>query len=322
MVKVNRTVVSKPKPKPKPNVTTRKRSFVKQSGLLELPVKKKGPITDIGEYSILLYGPPKIGKTSCFASFPDAIFAPFEPGTKGLEIFQFGSLDGGMKDWKEFARLADLLERDERFRNVIVDTGQGAYDYCRDSVCSDRGIEYPGVDAKGTQDHGRSWAAVEQEFKKQISRIIRTGRGLHFTAHSTTTLVKSRSGIEYNRIEPRFTGQAGRTILPLVDFIFMIDYFKIGGNQTSRVLITLGDDLLVAGQRSTGLGISLPRYILLPDDAPEQDYEVLATAFRGECRGIDVEQLQPTFATSAGATAAVEKHKNKAAARRVKGGTQ
>lgn len=247
------------------------------------------------EYKILLYGREKIGKTTWFASFPDTLFLSTEPGTKGLEIYEYNSEDGGCKNWELIRAAVDLLEANPgRFKLVVFDTVDRAYDMCLDYVCRMRNIEYPGEDESGREDYGKSWRAVKQEFKSIVHRIAQSGHGIGFTSHAREQEIKSRSGDRYTRIYPSMSNQARATVEALVDLFFYADYMRAPKGGTQRVVVTEGDEIVWAGARETGN--PLPRFIPLTSQG---GFEILQAAFKGEDVGLDPTTLLPARTSSA-----------------------
>ena len=68
-------------------VVPQRTAVAKISGLT-LPTEKSKPSSRLGDYTWLIYGAKKIGKTSLVAQFPETLILSFEPGTKALEVFQ------------------------------------------------------------------------------------------------------------------------------------------------------------------------------------------------------------------------------------------
>ncbi len=71
-----------------------------------LPTTKTKPTTDLAKQSILLYGVPKLGKSSFASQFPEAMFFECEPGLNHLEVFKVPTYSG-----KHFWKLASCLRR-------------------------------------------------------------------------------------------------------------------------------------------------------------------------------------------------------------------
>jgi len=255
-----------------------------------LPTEPKAIDADIGHYLWLFYGREKIGKTKIASSFPGAIFFSTEPGDKGLSIFAFNEARGGVTTWDVFRAGVDLLVAgNHSFRTVVIDTADRAYDMCLDWVCANRGIDYPGTDAAGDQDYGKSWRAVKVEFTEQIYRLVQAGMGIVFTSHSREMTINPKSSDKYDRIIPSMSGQARVVIEALVDFFFYCEYVR-----EQRVLICEGDETIWAGARAT-LGGTFPRFLPM---LKEGMYNLLTRAFHGEDVGLNAAELMPSKESS------------------------
>ena len=264
-----------------------------------LPDKPKKIEEDIRRYMFLIYGREGIGKTSAFATFPDALFLSTEPGSKGLEIFDFNEENGGVTDWGVMRAAVDLLESDKkRFKNVIIDTADRAYDMCLDWVCKAKGIEYPGRSSDGKEDFGKSWRAVKQEFISVIHRIAKTGRGIGFVSHRSEEKLQGRTGRAFTSLIPSMSGQARKVVEALVDYAFYTDYATVKGER-QRIFITQGDDLVWAKARR-GAGGRFPRYMLMPDPEEEGEtpYEAILRAFQGQHSGIPAADIAASTKTA------------------------
>lgn len=266
-----------------------------------LPDEKSDISYDILDYTFLFYGREKIGKTCLCASFPDALFILTEPGAKGLSIMQAQGRDSTPdtptlpKDWIDIRLIVEQLEKSDRFRTIIIDTADRAYDWCLDYVCAKRGIEYPGQDSSGEEDFGKSWRAVRQEFMEITNRIIVSGRGLIFTSHFKEAEIRTKSGEKYSRTFPSMSKQARGVIDALVDNIIYAEYVKIGG-KTERVLIMDGDEDLWAGFREPA---KFPAVLPLRKTG---GFRILQEAFESGAHGLSLASIGRARATSAAAS--------------------
>lgn len=260
-----------------------------------LPTAPKPAVVDPLAYTLLLYGREKIGKTVWLSSFPDALFLTFEPGTTGLPIYEYNAEDGGCRRW-EFAQAAvAMLEQTDRFKTVIFDTADAAYDRCLDYICAKMGIDHPGEAADGKKDWGKSWKAIRQELSNLVYRIRQTGRGVAFTSHATEETFKRRdTGEEFVRIHPSMGGQARKVVEAIVDLFFYCEYIRSPEGEVRRVMVTEGDEVVFAGHRSirdaVGNKIHLPRLIPMTE---EGGFEIYKAAFAGQDVGLDPKTLLP-----------------------------
>jgi hypothetical protein len=68
---------------------------------------------------VVVYGGPKIGKSTFAAGAPEAIFVPLEEGTDAIDVASFPLIQS-FRDYQEAIRV--LAEEDHGFRSVVVDS--------------------------------------------------------------------------------------------------------------------------------------------------------------------------------------------------------
>jgi hypothetical protein len=206
---------------------------------IELPSKPSEPSQNLSEYTWLIYGEPKVGKTSFIAEFTDVLFTMFEPGGKALSIYQTPTIN----DWSYMLGVIDALENEKdnpRFKSVCIDTGSKAYDRCLEWVCRRDHIQHPGK----VEDYGASWKEVTKAFTDVHARIASLGLGFFVTAHSRATERQRRTGAKELKIEPMFGGSTDEFYRGIID---IIAYYHMVGEE--RFLQIRGDDTVVAGCR-------------------------------------------------------------------------
>jgi hypothetical protein len=230
------------------------------------------PSTKLSEYSLLLFGEKKIGKTSFAAQFPDAMFLMFEPGGKALRIYQ-----ALVSDWPTFVAYVDELEEsDGRFTTVVLDTVDLAYDRCFSHVCSELGIDHPNDE----RDYGKTWGVIENEFIKQLSRLLNMVGGTVFLSHDQLREVTHRDGTQYDRLGPSMPKQASRFLEGVVDIWAYYGYW----GRERRILIR-GDELIGAGCRleENFRTLSGEPVVTIPGGASAKEaYQNFTKAFRNK----------------------------------------
>jgi hypothetical protein len=205
--------------------------------LYSLPEDINHPSDQIGDYSILLYGAKKIGKTSFAARFPDAIFLATEPGTKALAVYTVP-----VKTYKDLDGYITLLEADktDRFKTIVVDTIDIAYELCYNEICRIKKINSP----RDIDDFGATWGEIKSLFQKIVIRLLNTGRGVIFISHDTEREIELRGGKKIDRIQPTMSNQAMTVIEAIVDIICN---YRYEGNK--RFIQLDGTQTVVAGCR-------------------------------------------------------------------------
>src|SRR5574344_936599 len=92
---------------------------------IELPPEYSEPVTEIGDYTFLIYGSKKIGKTSLASQFPKALAFMFEPGGKALRLLQLAC-----PSWSHFKQALAKITSKHMYQTYIMDTVSVAYDRC------------------------------------------------------------------------------------------------------------------------------------------------------------------------------------------------
>jgi len=303
-----RKVLSKPTAKPAraiPRATPWVATWVaarsaQTAGGYRLPDKPKKPCEDFFSYVSAIYGRPGVGKTTWATSFPDSLLLSCERVSKGIECYDFMADEGGVRNWETFLAAVDLLEKNpDRFRTVVIDTIDAAYNQCLTAVCKKREISHP-----QDEGHGKAWDAVRREFTETIDRLQRTGRGIVFISHAKEIEILSHSGEKYSRIQPTMSGQAYAFVKAKTDFVFFAEYFRDPNGNPMRVLVTSGDEVVDA--KSAG---DLPRFLPLER---QNGVDVILRAFRGEAVGIDPRNLRTSKQTSRSGGALISKARTEA----------
>ena len=209
-------------------------SVVSNKSPLSLPEIRSEPATSLEQCTMLLYGEVKIGKTSLAGKYPEAFHLFFEPGGKGLRLY-----DRPVNNWSEFKGYIELLLSTDRFRTVVLDTVDIAYDLCFDYICNKEGISHP-----KELEYGEGWRMVSSEFVDTMNILTKSGRGVVYIAHATTGQFQSRTGGTYNKIIPDMKKQARSYMTGIADIIAYYGYY---GNR--RFITVSGSDELDAGHR-------------------------------------------------------------------------
>lgn len=241
----------------------RKVNMEKKVGV-SLPTEISVPATELGLYSILLFGEPKVGKTSLAAHFPDAFLLEFEPGGRAIRAFQ-----KDVHSWSEFKEYLTLLEGTNRFKTVVMDTADIAYKMCLEWICQEKGFEHP-----SDESYGKGWSLVNSEFVAQIHRMLNLGRGVIFVSHAQEKEIKSRLGDTYEKIVPTMSG-GGRAALEALADIWAYMYHGKEGRRWIRIR---GNDHIAAGCRLKERFVGVEEINLGRSD--EEAYRHFVSAFQ------------------------------------------
>jgi len=216
-------------------------AIIKKSGTatiapvaVTLPTEKSKPVSTLGGYSILFYGRKKIGKTTLCQHFDDVFFMMFEAGAKKLSVYQ-----RPIKSWNEFRQYVKLIQTTPRFKTIVIDVVDIAYDMCMAYVCQKMNIIHP-----SEAEWGAGWSAVKKEFMAEMGKLLNSGKGIIFISHMREEEIEERGKRPYKRRTNTMSGQAKEAIEGVVDVWACYDY--AGGK---RVLTIMGDDFTDVGHR-------------------------------------------------------------------------
>lgn len=151
---------------------------------------------DLTGYSVLLYGEPKSGKTTTASKFPNSLLLAFELGYNALP----GVMAKPMNTWRDMKTTLKELDDPavkERFKNIIIDTADLAYDAAKKYICNQNE-----VNDISELSYGKGYNLVMKEFDEAIRAILRMGYGCILISHSTDKTFKDAQGKEYNQIVP------------------------------------------------------------------------------------------------------------------------
>lgn len=237
---------------------------------LELPDEMSEPADRIEDYNMMIYGPKGIGKTSLAARFDKSLTMAFEPGGKALRTFQ-----RAVPNWLHFRKYISLLDGNSKFRTVVVDTAQIAYNRCMDYACEQAGIKHP-----GDEGYGKGWKRVAQEFERQFNTLMSMGMGIIAVAHDKDDEVETKSGRKFNKMVPALTGQCDEYFSGPID---IVGYYHYDGEQ--RWMQIRGSDYVTAKCRLEENFIAKdgqPVFKIPMGNTPDEAYENLVKAFNNE----------------------------------------
>ncbi len=239
---------------------------------VQLPTEKTRPSADLATKTVLIYGPPKVGKSTFASRFPGALFFECEPGLGELEVYKMPTFT-----WPDFLAACKLVAAgDHPFKTIVIDTLDNAFKFCSDHVCAKYGVEY-----EGDLPHGKGWAFVKNEWHRVLTKLASLPCGLVLISHAVDREVETRTE-KYTKTQPSLPDRARGVVLGLVDMVLYADTVtrraKDGSLLIDRVIRTKPNPAYEAGDR-TGR---------LPDLLP-LDFEAFAKAFHGTPDGKDTQ---------------------------------
>lgn len=189
--------------------------------------------TDLSGYITLIYGPPKIGKSTFGACMPKPLLLAFErgynaiPGVIAQDITSWGEMKQVMRELKK-------PEVQENFKSIVVDTIDIAADFAQKYVCNQLGIENIGDGGWTTN----GWAKYKKEFEDVFRTLAQLGYAIVFISHDKEKTIKPQNGTEYQQIGSSMQSSALSIIENMADIIGYA-HPKVNPDGTTQRVLTL-----------------------------------------------------------------------------------
>ena len=217
-----------------------------------LPKAPTSPQTRLSDFNFIIFGQPKIGKTTLAANFPKALFLATEDGQNSLQCYRVG-----LDSWGAFLDTCTELQKgDHPFETLVVDTVDNLWELCRRHVCEKRRIEHESELA-----YGLGSELVRTEFFRALNKLAMLPYGIVLISHAITREITSRTG-KYNRTIPSFKEREQSKLLGMADFILFCDLLSVPGadgkTELRRVIRTKTSESYVSGDRTGKLPDPLP----------------------------------------------------------------
>ena len=241
-----------------------------------LPTGRRKVNQDLTKAKILLYGPPKIGKSTLSSKFPGAWFLATEEGLDWIECQEPTMISS----WDGFLDVCIWIDENKPttfgdgtpIHTIVIDTGELLFKMCHDHMC-----RILGCSDLSDMGFGKGWNQLYDEFNRVMTKISRWPYGFIFVCHSKEKEIKSGAA-KIDRTEPSIMATGLRVVYPLADIILYanvkeVPEMDIDGELTGRII----EERVLRCQPRNNL-IAGDRTSLLPDDIP-MDYDVLVKYF-------------------------------------------
>jgi len=238
---------------------------------MPIPKTKTKPQMDLASKTIICHGAPKCGKSTLFGKFPDAIFLATEPGLNSLEVMRWEDANGKyvIDSWEQLKQATGEIVESGRFKTIVIDTIDLAYELCRDYVCRKYKEEYH---TDGKLSYGKGTTLINNEMRRYLLKLASVGIGIALISHSVCEEIETRTK-KHTRMTPNLPEKVRKVILGTMNIILYCD-FEVAQNENGvqtyqRVLRTKSNPTYEAGDRTNRLPGTLPL-----------EYNALAAAFK------------------------------------------
>ena len=220
--------------------------------MITLPTQKSKPQFSMSNLSMLLYGAPKIGKSTFCSRAEDALFIATEPGLNHLETYNIR-----VNSWREFLEAMALIAKGNHpFKTIVIDTVDKLCDFCEQELCAQNNVV-----SLSDFAFGKGYALYKTEMSRVFQKIFALNMGVILTSHTQLTEVDTPQG-RITRWTPTFPKRIQDVIIPMVDIIGfaqnVVSLNENGERVEERVLQTKTSSLWEAGDRTGRLPETIP----------------------------------------------------------------
>ncbi|MFA4944862.1 MAG: ATP-binding protein [Lentisphaeria bacterium] len=224
---------------------------------------------------IVIYGEPKVGKSTFAANTPKPVFVPMADA--GIDNLPVDALPVA-KSWAEaLANIKQVATEKHDYQTMVVDTLGGLTDLAADFVCK---AKFKGdFGPNGFLAFAQGWSATSEEMRQLIplfDQCTERGMSVLLTAHTGVTTVRNPVDADYSKFCPALDRRVWARFAAWADIILRADfeYSVVDVNKksnkgrvigtTTRILRCSGTPAEDAGCRA---GYELPDSLPLSWDA-------------------------------------------------------
>jgi len=217
---------------------------------LKLPETEQVPVLEgmPSDLSMIVFGPPKVGKTTFGASFPKSVLLECEQGgaqyVKG-RVMEINSLE-------ELREAYDLIKANPGYcETVIIDTLDRVVQWIEADICKSMGIQSIGESKKG-EKYGAQWGLYAERVLGLLAGWKLLGKRVVFLAH-TKKAEMDGNGLVINPKTINLYGQTAGRVIAIVDNVGHL-YTREGGDGKPERILSFAPSVNVeAGARHPAL---------------------------------------------------------------------
>jgi|7_EtaG_2_1085326.scaffolds.fasta_scaffold00554_23 hypothetical protein len=196
-----------------------------------IPTDPHEPKTSMSDYLWLVYGQPKIGKSTFCNQWPGALFAATEPGTSAMR-----AADVPINSWTDFENFMHALGKEKsaaKYKTIVVDTIDNLWSFLCNHICKTQGWEH--ISEGG---YAKGYNIAEMKLTNAIAELRSFGKAVVFVSHERKTRELDNDGNTTGSvfITSNLPNSARKVIHGNVDFIFRAEHHP--DDSTKRVVRT------------------------------------------------------------------------------------
>ncbi len=219
---------------------------------------------------IVLHGVHGVGKSTYAAQAPNPIFVPTEDGLARIEVAHFPV---AQTMGEAFSYLNMLLNEENEYQTVVVDTLDWLERLIWEQVCEDHGVK--SIEAIG---YGKGYMFAQtywDSFISLLAKLHESGRAILLLAHNEIKTFSPPDGTAYDRWQIKLHKLAAAKIEEWADLVLFAN-FKTHVNSTDKKVVNNSERVIYTVDRPAWRA---KRRYNLPDELP-MDFNALLDAIK------------------------------------------
>ena len=180
---------------------------------LTLPTEMHIPMFDgiPDDFSMIVFGLPKVGKTTFASEFPKSLILQCDP--KGMKYVKGKKLD--INNLETLRKAWDLLKEDNEYETVVLDTLDHVAKWIEFDICQELGLKSIMSSKKGDRNQ---WTEYQDRVLMLLDAWGRLGKRMIFLAH-TKKAETDGDGVIISPKSINLYGQTAGNVLAIVENI-------------------------------------------------------------------------------------------------------
>lgn len=173
-------------------------------------------------YSLVIYGPEGIGKSTLASKFPDPLFIDTEGSTKRLDVARTDR----PKSWPILLQYINEIKDKHLCKTLVIDSGDWAERLCLENVCNTHNVT-------GIEDlnYGKGYVFAKESFAKMLdllTEVMNSGINVIITCHACLRKFEEPDEMgSYDRYELKLSKQIALLVKEWTDNLLFLNYKTI-----------------------------------------------------------------------------------------------
>lgn len=211
--------------------------------------KREASDASLVSMKTILYGEPKVGKTTAFSQLDGIAYIATE---RGHSFIDPNILVADCFSWADCVTALKSLKEEPGIKAVVIDTIHNFIEFAEAAYKKKENIEY--LSDKG---FGNGYKDVNRMIMQYLNQIESMGKSVHIIAHAKEKVHETKTS-KVTVMTPKLSDGQAQVLCGFCDFIFYAYIDKDG----SRKMRTKPTKHVVAGDRSGTLPAIMPLDLL------------------------------------------------------------